>query len=148
MTNYTPGLEPVFELRVDCGEPVPTGRVRTGMAMMIPILGGTVSGARFSGEVVPGGADWSVMSDDGISFVDAHYAIRATDGTVVQVFNSGANRIVRDNTQAPLVMLTSPRFVAPEGEHGWLNQGVFVGTLVPEIGGETFSVRIGVFKAV
>lgn len=148
MTDYTPTLEPVFELYVDCGDPVPTGRVRTGMSMMIPILGGTIRGPRLTGEVVPGGADWSVMSDDSISFVDARYAIKAEDGTIIQVFNRGANRIVRDNPEAPLILLTSPRFVAPEGDHDWLNHGAFVGTLTPQAPGENFSVRIGIFRAV
>ena len=145
MNNYIPTTEPVFQLQVECSAPVPIGRRQGGNAVMIPIIGGTISGERLSGEVLPGGADWATIRDDGLVMVDARYAIRASDGTIIQVFNAGANRMTRDAAVKP-VMLTTPRFVAPEGEHDWLNHGVFVGTLIPDASGKLSPVNVGVFK--
>lgn len=132
MTVHVPRAEPVFQLRVDCGSPAKIGRMRGGNALMIPILGGSVSGERLSGEVMPGGADWAIIKENGLFIVDARYAIKAKDGTVIQVFNSGANRLATGRDGALPVMLTTPRFIAPEGDHEWLNYSVFVGTLTPD----------------
>lgn len=144
MSLYVPKAELVCQLLVDCSAPVPLGRKQGGNAMMIPIVGGTVSGERLSGEVLPGGADWATIRDDGLVMVDARYAIKTSDGTIIQVFNSGANRMSRGGP--PAVMLTTPRFVAPEGEHDWLNHSVFVGTLTPDATGKLSPVNIGIFK--
>jgi Protein of unknown function (DUF3237) len=146
MTVYIPTAEPVFQLQVDCGAPVPIGRRNGGNAVMIPIIGGTITGERLSGEVLPGGADWAIIRDDGLVLVDARYAIKASDGTLIQIFNSGANRMSRGAAGAPPIMLTTPRFVAPEGEHDWLNHSVFVGTLIPDTAGKLSPVNIGIFK--
>jgi Protein of unknown function (DUF3237) len=146
MTAYIPKAELVCQLLVDCSAPVPIGRQRGGNAVMISIVGGTVSGERLSGEVLSGGADWAIIRDDGLVMVDARYAIKTSDGTIIQVFNSGANRMSRGTAGAPPVMLTTPRFVAPEGEHDWLNHSVFVGTLTPDASGKLSPVNIGIFK--
>jgi hypothetical protein len=146
MIDYIPKAEPVCQLRVDCASPVPLGRCQGGNALMIPIIGGVVSGSRLSGEVLAGGADWAVIRDDGLLLVNAHYAIRASDGTIIQVFNTGANRMSRVGTNSPTVMLTTPRFVAPEGEHEWLNHSVFVGTLIADAAGKSSPVNVGIFK--
>lgn len=146
MTGYVPQAELAFELDVTCDPPTAIGRIGQGNGMMIPITGGTVFGPRLSGEVLPGGADWAVRGDDGWSLVDARYAIQADDGTIIQVFNSGTNRLVPGE---PLPnILTTPRFVAPEGPHDWLNRSIFVGTLVPQAPGGAFAVRIGIFRLV
>jgi hypothetical protein len=146
MISYIPTAEPVFQLCVECSAPVPVGRRQGGNAAMIPIIGGTITGERLSGEVLPGGADWAIITDDGLVMVDAHYAIKASDGAIIQVFNAGANRVVRGADGAASVMLTTPRFVAPEGQHDWLNHGVFVSTLMPDASGKPSPVHIAVFK--
>ena len=115
--------------------------------MMIPIIGGTVSGA-LSGEVMLGGADWAIRGDDGVWIVDARYAIQASDGTIIQVFNSGAVRVDRSNVDVMPTILTTPRFVAPEGIHGWLNHTVFVGTLGAEKSGDIGIVLVSIFKLI
>lgn len=136
MTTSIPKATTVFELNVTCDMPVSLGRQQGGNAMMIAITGGTITGAKLDGEVMSGGADWAIMKDNGEVVVDARYAIKASDGTIIQVFNGASTKIDRSAAgQAgtrPMV-LTSPRFVAPEGEHGWLNHGVFVGTLQPNM---------------
>jgi Protein of unknown function (DUF3237) len=146
MTMYIPTAQPVFQLQVECATPVPIGRRQGGNAVMIPIIGGRISGECLNGEVLPGGTDWAIIRDDGLVMVDARYAIKASDGTIIQVFNSGANKMSRNAGGVPPVMLTTPRFVAPEGEHDWLNHSVFVGTLIPDAAGKLSPVNVGIFK--
>jgi len=146
MTEYIPVAEPVFALQVSCAAPVPVGRLQGGGDMlMIPITGGSVSGPLLSGEVLPGGADWSLRRADGLVRVDARYAIRTDGGVVVQVHNSGVARLGRGAPGSGLRLLTTPRFVAPEGPCQWLNESLFVGALEPDLAGAGV-VRIAVYR--
>ncbi|GAB3095758.1 DUF3237 domain-containing protein [Aestuariicella hydrocarbonica] len=142
MSYSIPRAEPVFELQVTCELPTPIGRRDGGNAMMIAITGGAIRGEKLSGEVMPGGADWAIMKDDGRVVVDARYAIKTSDGTIIQVYNSGVTLIDGDQPGAAPVVLTTPRFIAPEGEYEWLNYGVFVGTLQPNLADGSVNIVI------
>jgi Protein of unknown function (DUF3237) len=144
MNGHVPIAEHIFSLEVNCDAPTPLGRRDGGLALMIPITGGTVSGPRFTGTVMPG-ADWALVRDDGVTIVDARYAIMAEDGTVIQVFNGARNTIDRTAAEMPLA-ITSPRFIAPEGNYGWLNEGVFVGTLKADRLASEGKVWVDIFK--
>jgi hypothetical protein len=149
MPETNPIANLVFQLDVTCSQPTPMGQRDGGTAVMIPITGGTVSGEKLNGEVVPGGADWALIKDDGTICVKAHYAIKAMDGTLIEVFNEGVNQIDRASPAAAANMLTTPRFIAPDGEHAWLNSGVFVGTLLgeqPDPDSQSMTVRICIFQ--
>jgi Protein of unknown function (DUF3237) len=144
--RYAPLAELAFELEVTCAPPTMIGEREGGRMMMIPITGGTINGPRLTGEVMQGGADWAeVFADKAV--VNARYAIKASDGTIIQVFNSGT--IKRDPgadpKAPPPIALTTPRFIAPEGQHDWLNDGVFVGTLLADPA-NMGTVKIGIYK--
>ncbi len=145
-----PHPELIFEIVALCEAPVDMGTIDGGKARMIPIIGGTVSGPKLRGEVMPG-ADWSIMrpSTDGggVATVEARYAIRADDGTIIQIFNAATTRIGAPREDG-VMMITTPRFIAPDGPHAWLNHGVYAGTLVPDLSGKSFSVKIGVFRLI
>jgi hypothetical protein len=139
-----PHPELVFEIEALCSAPVDMGTINGGKARMIPITGGRVYGPRLNGEVMPG-ADWSIMRDNGLATVEARYAIRTDDGTIIQIFN-GATTKVGALREDGVAMITTPCFIAPEGPHDWLNHGVYAGTLTPNMSGESFTVKIGVFR--
>jgi Protein of unknown function (DUF3237) len=143
MSEHIPQAELVFSIEAHCSTPEPLGARGGARMMMIPITGGTVSGPKLNGEIIPGGADWAVVYPSHAQ-VEARYAIRAEDGTVIQVFNAGAVPI-GEQGERPALPLTTPRFIAPEGPHGWLNLGVFVATLDANPANMGV-VRIGVFK--
>lgn len=143
MTRKAPTAEAVFELEVRCDPPVAVGARQGARMLMIPITGGTITGKRLTGEVMPGGADWAEVEADGTARVNACYAIKASDGTIIQVFNSGTVKPDR-MAMTPQPVLTSPRFIAPDGPHAWLNQGVFVGTLLADPANMGV-VKIGIF---
>lgn len=143
MTGHIPQAQPVFAIEALCEPPQMLGESGGGRMLMIPIIGGTVSGSALNGTVLSGGADWATVYPDR-AVVDARYAIRADDGTVIQVFNGGTV-LIGAGGERPGVAFTTPRFVAPDGPHGWLNHGVFVGTLIADPA-NMGAVHINIFK--
>lgn len=84
-----PSLIPVAELLVSIGEPLIVGPMPGGVRAIVPITGGHIAGPSLHGKVLPGGADWAVLRDDGSADVDARYLIELTDGSLVAVHNIG-----------------------------------------------------------
>lgn len=80
--------QPVLILDVEVGPPIEPGAVGAGVRRCIPLTGGQVSGA-IEGEIIPGGADWQTICDDGTLQIEAHYAFRTAAGAVVEVVSSG-----------------------------------------------------------
>jgi hypothetical protein len=80
--------EPYIVLEVEVGQPVEPGPIGAGARRCIPLPGGRVSGA-LEGEILPGGADWQTIHDDGNLQIEAHYAFRTADGAVVEVVSNG-----------------------------------------------------------
>lgn len=122
----------VFEARVNIAAAVTIGQSSYGLRRLIPITGGSFSGPRISGEVVPGGADYQTVRPDGVTAVEARYTLRAGDGALIYIANRGI--LVRGPAQAdapaPISYVrTVPEFEAPIGPHDWLNRAVFVGSL-------------------
>lgn len=98
--------------------------------------GSIVSGPRLNGVVVDySGADWPIIRHDGVVELNAHYMIRAQDGTLIYIRNLGyvhgplhANGQSPDEEPAiPRYFRCTPYFRAPEGPHHWLNRTVLVG---------------------
>jgi Protein of unknown function (DUF3237) len=146
MTDLSPTSELIFTITAECTPPEEMGVIDGGQGRMIPIVGGSVSGPKFNGTVMPG-ADWAIMREGGLATVDARYAIKADDGTIIQVSNGVTARFDPASIEkSGIAMITSPRFIAPEGPYSWLNEGVYVGTLSLDMSGANFSVRIGVYR--
>lgn len=89
MTLPVPGLEFLAHVEVELGPILDLGTTDAGHRRIVPITGGTVRGERFSGVVLPGGADWQVVQADGAITIDTRYALRADDGALVQIRTSG-----------------------------------------------------------
>ncbi|MEO9133237.1 MAG: DUF3237 domain-containing protein [Sphingomonas sp.] len=140
MTEFvppTPTLSFVFEACVLIGTPLDLGMVGGARKRIVPITGGRVTGARFSGDVLPGGADWQMLRPDGVLEASARYTVRADDGSIVSIINTGYRHGPADTLDqvaagemvdpALYYFRTTPRFEAPdESRHAWLNQSVFV----------------------
>jgi hypothetical protein len=137
MTDEAPGL--VFEMRLQVAlePPIDQGTWEGLRRRIVPISQGVVSGPRFSGKVVPGGADWQTLAAaDGLSRLDARYTLQHDDGTIVQVSNQGVRRgppevmaaLAAGETVDPSTYYfrATPRFEVPPGPHRWLAESVFV----------------------
>ena len=133
-----PTLEYAFEARVSVAPAIEGGVVPGGRRRIIPITGGTVEGPLLTAAVIPGGADWQIVREDGVTDLTARYTLQATDGTLIGVVNHALRhgppdamaRLHAGEAVDPALIYfrCSPVFEAPDGPHGWLNRHVFLAT--------------------
>ncbi len=132
-----PALEFEFRVRAQLAPPIEQGSWEERRRRIIPILGGTVEGARFNGVVLPGGADWqTIRLDDGVAEIYARYTLQHEDGAVVGVINPGVRRgppeVIARLAAGEMVdpssyyFRTTPRFEVGPGPHQWLADNAFV----------------------
>ena len=133
-----PRVEFVYEAVANLGPPVDHGAAHDGARRHIPILGGAFEGPLLRGEILPGGADWQVTRSDGVLLLDAIYAMRTDDGTVIQVRNRGMRSgppeamaaLARGERVDPasIYFRAAPQFVTPTGPYDWLGKALFLCT--------------------
>lgn len=131
-----PTLEYAFTATVQVAAPIEQGQAEGGRKRFIAITGGTVAGPRLAGEVLPGGGDWQVIEDGGLTRIEARYFVKATDGTVIEIVNPGVRvaapevieRLARGEEVDPgaYYFRTAPRFSVRAGPHDWLRRAAFV----------------------
>lgn len=86
---HRPELAFLARLEVTVDDVVDLGATDAGHRRIANIDGGTVTGDRFAGVVLPGGADWQVVLGDGTVLVETRYNLRAHDGALVHIRTSG-----------------------------------------------------------
>jgi len=131
-------LERLFRAEVALAPAQEIGDGPLGRRRIIPITGGEVSGARLSGRVLPGGADWQIVRPDGVAYLDARYTIKTHDGALVYVRNRGYRHgppdvVARLAAGEPVdparyYMRTTPWFETGDARYAWLNRTVCVGS--------------------
>jgi len=131
-------LERLFRAEVALAPAQEIGDGPLGRRRIIPITGGEVSGARLSGRVLPGGADWQIVRPDGVAYLDARYTIETHDGALVYVRNRGYRHgppdvVARLAAGEPVdparyYMRTTPWFETGDARYAWLNRTVCVGS--------------------
>jgi hypothetical protein len=134
-----PPLEFAFTIRAEIRAVQRAGPGAMGERQHIAITGGSVDGPMLQGTILPGGSDWALTRFDGQSVIDAHYTVRAADGTLIYVHNRGLRvcsaevleRLRRGEpvAAADVYFRATPVFDAPDGAHRWLADRVFVATL-------------------
>ena len=82
------GLDLVFRADVHVGDVEDHGVTRAGHRRVIPILGGRLSHG-VDAELLPGGADWQVVHDDGVLEIDTRYSARTADGGLLHLRTRG-----------------------------------------------------------
>jgi hypothetical protein len=132
-----PKLTHAFTLHVEVGEPQEQGNIDGRRVRFVPITGGTITGPRLTGTVMAGGGDWQALHGDGLTEVNTRYALKAADGTVIDIVNPGVRvasaevsaRLARGEPVDPALYYfrSTPRFTVGEGPHAWLRRTVFVG---------------------
>lgn len=110
----------------------------TGERKMQVVRGGTFSGPRLNGVVLPGGGDWPLIRPDGVGCVDARYTLKTDDGVLINIKNTGYRHgppevMKRLDAKQELVdpreyyLRTYTVFEAPVGKYDWMSRYVFVG---------------------
>ena len=133
-----PQLEFAFAVRAQVADPTVIGRLPTGTRRIIQILGGEFEGPGLKGKVLPGGADWQVIREDGFTVADARYTLETDDGHLIYVSNVGirhAPREVMERLNAGEVVdpslvyfRTVPQFETAAPGLEWLMESLFIAT--------------------
>ena len=131
-------LRALLKAEITLGEPLELGETPLGRRRIINITGGRFSGARLSGRVLAGGADWQVMRADGVADLDARYTLETEDGALIYVRNRGYRHgppeIIKKLAAGEPVdanlyyMRTTPSFETGDPRYAWLNRMVCVAT--------------------
>ncbi len=134
----TPGLEFFADLEVSVGAPQEVGRTAHGLRRLIPILGGTVRGEGWRGEVLPGGADVQCVVTPRLAELDARYMLRTDSGVLIYVHNHAlrcapeqvTSRLVRGEPVAPdeVYFRCAPRFDVADPAWQWVTEHMFLGS--------------------
>lgn len=95
-----------------------------GGRQIYPILGGRIEGPTIKAEILPGGADWVTVREDGSAVLDVRATLQTDDGELVYVYYPG---IVAPQGEGEQYWRTTPRFETASKKYGWLNNVIAVG---------------------
>jgi hypothetical protein len=141
-----PRAEFVYEAVALLEKAVPHGTTPVGQRFRVPIIGGTFEGADLRGRILPGGFDWQLLRPDGYLELVADYFMETDDKVLIQVTNRGLIHVASPDG-APRYVMTTPKFEAPMGKYGWLNEFIFAGRVLPGQD-KVPSVHLSIFKLV
>lgn len=136
IVSVTPGLHLLYASRIEVAAPRTLGRAPYGERRIIDITGGSFSGPRLSGRILPGGADWQIVRFDGVAEVEARYTLETDDGALIYMSNWGYRHgppdVMRRLNAGTRVdpreyyFRTIPRFETGSDGYLWLNRVVCV----------------------
>ncbi len=131
-------LVPLLRAEITLAPAQELGETPRGRRRIIPITGGAFAGERLSGRVLPGGADWQVIRNDGVAELEARYTLETSDGALIYVRNDGfrhgppevMKRLAAGEAVEPSLyyMRATPRFETGDARYAWLNRTVCVAT--------------------
>lgn len=80
---------PIFTIEATLAPMMNLGATPRGERRIIGITGGTVTGPKLQGRVLPGGADWQIVRPDGAAEIQARYTIETDGGARILVNSEG-----------------------------------------------------------
>jgi Protein of unknown function (DUF3237) len=109
-----------------------------GRRRIIPITGGRFLGPLLNGEILDNGADWQVVTQDGVALIDTRYLLRLDDGSLAylqtQGFRHGPAEAIaalargEDVDPARYTFRVTMRFETASTRYGWLNHTIGIGS--------------------
>ena len=132
-----PALAFFAELEVEVGAPIEIGRVGAGVRRVIPITGGRCEGRGFTARVLPGGADFQLITSERMARLEARYVLETDAGDRIYVHNDAIRtaapavmaRLVRGEPVDPaeVYFRCAPRFECAAPALAWIAERLFVG---------------------
>ncbi|KAM7201178.1 Protein of unknown function (DUF3237) domain containing protein [Naviculisporaceae sp. PSN 640] len=127
-TPKPPSSTYLYTLNITGGATYPVGAGPYGFRLVVPILGGSFSGPRLRGTVMPVGGEWGVFDashENQTAFhIDVRQTLKTDDGAYIQVMESGASQ-PPDGRNALVTM----RFDTGSEKYYWINNVVAFGVL-------------------
>jgi hypothetical protein len=126
------GKEPIFTIHAELAAITNLGRTPYGERRVIGLLGGSVRGPKLSGRILPGGADWQIIRNDGAADIKARYTIESDSGALIMVTSEGLRhgppdimeKLARGDSVDPAhyYFRTVMRFETADPAIAWLNR--------------------------
>lgn len=133
-----PELNLLCEIEVLLGPVLEVGDSPRGKRRIIPIIGGTFRGDRFSGTVANVGADWHTVLPGSMAELDTRYCLLTHEGAKIDIrnygFRHGPEEVIaalargEDVDPALYYMRTHCRFETGDPRYAWLNHTICVGS--------------------
>ena len=134
-----PALRSEFLLQIigDLGDPQNVGETPLGVRRILYMTGGSFSGPRLKGEVLPGGGDWVLARRDGVAQLDIRMTLRTDDKALIYASCGGIldmapalrERIMRGEIVDPskYYFRTALVFETAAEKYSWLNRLIAAG---------------------
>jgi len=133
-----PSLQFLARFEVELGSLIELGDTGTGKKRIIPINGGRFEGPNFKGSILPGGADWQLVQNNGVARIDTRYHLKTDDGAILTIATQG----VRHGPPEVITALAKGKKVDPAryyfrfnirfetgaSKYAWLNRSIAVGS--------------------
>jgi hypothetical protein len=127
----------LMQLRASLGEPLILGEGAAGDRRIMHFVGGSFSGARLAGDILPGGGDWVLRRRDGVSELDIRMTLRTADHALIYLQANGLFEISaqdrkrieagEDVDPSSYYFRTAQRFETGAADYAWLNRRIAVG---------------------
>jgi len=122
-------IAPVWEL----GETTDLGKRR-----IIPITGGKFEGPLLNGKILNNGADWQIVTRDGLAIIDTRYLLQADDDSLIYVqtkgFRYGPPEVMAKIAKGEVVdpsqyyFRVYMMFETSSKKYNWLNRAMGIGS--------------------
>jgi hypothetical protein len=129
--------EHLMRMSADLEDPLVVANGPVGTRRILYANGGTFSGARLRGELLPGGGDWVLQRQDGIAQLDIRFVLRTDDEQLIYVTCNGIFDIsseIRERIRSggeidpsEYYFRTAVAFEAGGEKYRWLNRLLAVG---------------------
>jgi hypothetical protein len=127
---------PVFEANLKLDQTYEVGRTPYGQRDVFVIQGGTISGQKITGSVIPGGLDFQLSFSNGGMEIEQIFMLRTDDGKYIFLRSAGT---AADRSDVRMV----PDFEAPNASaHSWLNTGKYAARRVVDLAAKTMKISV------
>jgi hypothetical protein len=127
---------PVFEANLSLDQAYDIGRTPYGQRNVIVVQGGTVSGQKINGSVMPGGLDFQLSFSNGSMEIEQIFVLKTGDGKYIYLRSAGT---AADRSDVRMV----PDFEAPNAsDYSWLNTGKYAGRRVVDLAAKTMKISV------
>jgi Protein of unknown function (DUF3237) len=146
-----PSMRPLMHLDIDCHPPHELGQTSRGRRRVVTVSGGTFTGDRVSGTILPGGGDLALVRPDGVFEPNAQFLLRADDGALIHLSYRGiwhaepevlARLMQRKGPVDPseYYFRTAVFFETGAENLLWLNKVLAIGCGMPRVGGIVYDL--------
>jgi hypothetical protein len=127
---------PVFEANLKLDQAYDVGRTPYGQRTVFVVQGGTVSGKKIHGSVMPGGLDFQLSFSNGGMEIEEIFVLRTEDGKYIYLRSAGT---AADWSDVRMVQ----DFEAPNASsYSRLNTGKYAGRRVVDLAAKTIKISV------